>query len=78
MAHIPTYSDSKYLAKSTISDKIFKDRAYEIPRNWNYDGNQRPLESMVYKFFDTKTGSGISVNQEPGEEIQKKKSLCQI
>ena len=32
-AHIPAYSDSKYLAKSTISDKIFKDRAYEIPRN---------------------------------------------
>ena len=29
-AHDPDYSDSKDLAKSTVSDKILKDRAYEI------------------------------------------------
>ena len=28
--HNAAYSDSKYLAKRTISDKILKDRAYEI------------------------------------------------
>ena len=27
-----------------------KDRAYEIARNRNYDGYQRPLTSIAYKF----------------------------
>ena len=26
---------------------------------------------MVYKFFDKKTGSGISVNETPAEELHK-------
>ena len=47
-AHDATYSDSKGLAKRTISDKILKDRAYEIARNCKYE---RALASMVYKFF---------------------------
>ena len=50
-AHDAAYSDSKDLAKITISDKILKDRAYEIAKNCNYDGYQRASASMVYKFF---------------------------
>ena len=46
------------------SDKILKDRVYEIAKNCNYDGYQRVLASMIYKFFDKKTGSEISVNKE--------------
>ena len=45
------------MAKWTISDKIVKDRAYEINRNAKSDRYQRGLVSMVYKFFDKKTGS---------------------
>ena len=48
------YSAGKDLAKITISDKILKDRAYEIARNCGYDGLQRALASMVYKVFDKK------------------------
>ena len=85
-AHDATYSDSKDLAKRTISDKILKDRAYEIARNHGCDGYQRTLASMVYKFFNKKTGSGINVNKQIAEElhkpvikkIQKKKSLCEV
>ena len=55
-AHDAAYSDGKDLAKRTISDKILKERAYEIARNCKYDGYQRALASMVYKFFDEKTG----------------------
>ena len=55
-AHDAAYSDSQYLAKRTLSDKILKDRAYEIARNRGYDGYQRALSSMVYKFFDKKIG----------------------
>ena len=36
-AHDTAYSDSKDLAKRTVSD-ILKDRAYEIWRNPGYDG----------------------------------------
>ena len=37
-AHNVVYSDSRDLAKGTISDKILKDRAYAIARNRGYDG----------------------------------------
>ena len=65
------YSDSKDLAKITISDKILKDILYEIARNRNYDGYQRALASMVYKFLDKKTGSGIRVYEQPAKELMK-------
>ena len=51
-----------------------KDRAFEIARNRNYDGYQRTLASIVYKFFDKKRkkrGSRISVNEQLAEEIHK-------
>ena len=66
-AHDAAYSDSKDLAK----DKILKDRAYEIARNRGYYGYQRALASMVYRFFDKKTGSGISINDQLAEEFHK-------
>ena len=46
-----------------------KDRAYKIARNRNYDGYQRALASMVYNFFDKKTGLGVSVNEQLAEEL---------
>ena len=55
----------------TISDKILKERAYEIVRNRGYHGYQSALASMVYKFFDKKTGSIISVNEQLDEELHK-------
>ena len=78
-AHDATYSDSKDLAKRTISDKIFKNRAYEIARNRGYDDYQRALASMFYKFFDKKAGSGaiatskagINVNEQLAQELHK-------
>ena len=57
------------MAKRGISNKILKDRAFEIATNCNYDGYQRALASMVYKFFDKKTGSGVSVNGQLEEEL---------
>ena len=70
-AHDATYSDSKDLAKRTISDKILKDRYYKIARNRKHDGYQRILAGKVYKFFDKKTGSGLSVNEQLAEELHK-------
>ena len=50
-AHDAACSYSKDLAKRTISDKILKDRTYEIARNCGYDGYQGALTSMVCIFF---------------------------
>ena len=42
------------------SDKVLRDKAFEIASNPKYDGYQRGLVSMVYKFFDkTSAGSGV-------------------
>ena len=51
-SHDAAYSESKNLAKRTILDKILKDRGYEIARSCGYDGYQRALASMIFKFFD--------------------------
>ena len=63
--------DSKDLPKRTVPDKILSDRAYEIPRSFKYERYQRLLASMVYTFYDRKTGSGISVNEQLAEELHK-------
>ena len=34
-----------------MSDKTLKDKAYEIATNRGYDGFQRALASMAYKFW---------------------------
>ena len=58
--HDMAYGDFKDLKRRTQSDKVLKDKAFEIASNPKYDGYQRGLASMVYKFFDKKSkGSGI-------------------
>ena len=66
-AHDAAYPDSKDLAKRTISDRIFNNRAFEIAKNCGFDGYGRVLASMVYTFFDKKTESGINVNEQLAE-----------
>ena len=79
-AHDPAYSDSKDLTKRTAADKILRNRAFNIAKDPKYDGYQRELTSMVYKFFDKKfKGSGakhvntklIPQNQQLSEELHK-------
>ena len=58
--HDSAYADDKDLINRTKSDKILRDEAYNIASNPEYDGYQRGLASMVYKFFDKKSmGSGV-------------------
>ena len=62
------YRKSKYLIKRTQSDKVLQDKAFNIANNPNYDGYQRALASMLYKFSDKKSkGSGI-IN-EPNHQL---------
>ena len=48
------YCKSKDLAKRTQSDKVLRDKAFKIANDLKYDGYQRGLASMVYKFFNKK------------------------
>ena len=58
------YGDFKDLKRRTFSDKVLRDKAFNIAKNPKYDWYQRGLASMVYNFFDKKSeGSGI-VNKE--------------
>ena len=49
--HDMAYGKSKDLIKRTQSDKVLKDKAFKIASDPKYDGYQRGLASMVYKFF---------------------------
>ena len=58
--HDMAYGDFKDLKRRTQSDKVLKDKAFAIASNPKYDGCQRGLASVVYKFYDEKSkGSGI-------------------
>ena len=59
--HDSAYADNKDLINRTKADKDLREKAYDIASNPEYDGYQRGLASMVYKFFDKKSiGSGIA------------------
>ena len=56
-----TYCKSKDLVKRTQSDKVLRDKAFKIVSDSKYDGYQRGLAPMVYKFFDKKSSeSGVA------------------
>ena len=42
---------NKKFVKKTQSDKVLKNKAFKIASDPNYDGYQRGLASMVYKFL---------------------------
>ena len=70
MAH----GKAKDLVRRTQSDNILRDKAFNIASDPKYDGYQRGLASMVYKFFDKKSrGSGITnePNYQLAEELYK-------
>ena len=66
--HDMAYGHFKDLERRTQSDNVLRDKAFKIGSNPKYDGYQRGLASMVYKFFDKKSkGSGIS--NEPNYQL---------
>ena len=48
-----------------------EDKTDDIAKNCKYDGYQRALASIIYKSFDKKTGSGVSVNENLAKELHK-------
>ena len=70
--HNMAYGDFKDLTRRTASGKVLRDKAFNIAKNTKYDGYQRGLASIIYKFFDKKStsladrsaaGSGVANNE---------------
>ena len=55
--HRIAYGDFKNLTRRTASHKILCDKAFSIAKNPNYDGYQKGLAWMVYKYFDKKASA---------------------
>ena len=86
--------NTDFIYKNELDKACFQhDMAYgkskKLAKRTNYDGSQRGLASIVYKFFDTKpSGSGITnkPDYQPSDELhkqifrklKKKKSLFMI
>ena len=66
--HDMPYGKSRDLEKRAQSDKVLRNKVFKIVSNPNYDGYQRGLASMVYKFFDRKS-SGSSITNEPKYQL---------
>ena len=63
--HDMAYGDFKDLPKRTAADKVLRDKAFKLASDEKYNGYQRGLASMVYKFFDKKSQRrGLAKNNE--------------
>ena len=70
--HGIAYEDFKDLFRRTAPDNILGDKLFNIAKNLKYNGYQRGLSSMVYKFFDKKTASGAAtLANELAEKLHK-------
>ena len=71
--HDMAYGDFKDLARRIASDKILRDKKFNVAKNPKCDGYRRGLASIVYKFFDKKsTGSGYPL---PSANNDRKQNL---
>ena len=71
-----SYEDFEDLRRRMAPGRVLGDKAFNITKNPRYDGYQRGLVSMVYKFFDKKTVGGavkseIMQDKELAEELHK-------
>ena len=78
--HDAACSKYKDVENRLISDQKLRNSAYDIASNPKYDGYQRGLPSMEYKFFDSKvapldektlSGKGMGNNKILAEELHK-------
>ena len=57
------YGDFENLTRRTASDNILCHKAFDIAKNLKYDGYQRGLASMVYRYFNKKASGGAIKNE---------------
>ena len=57
------YGKYKDLTKRTQSDKVLRDKAFEIASNRKYDRYQGGLAQMIFTFFDKKSNLILNLCQ---------------
>ena len=55
------YGDFQDLTRRVTYDEILCDKTFNIAKNSKYDGCQRNLAVMAYKFFDKKIAAGSTM-----------------
>ena len=61
--HGMAYWNFKDLSRRSASDKVSRDKAFNVAKNPKYDGYQTGLASMVYKFFVKKSKESWRITQ---------------
>ena len=74
--HDMAYGDFKDLTRITASDKVLRDKSFNIAKNPTYDRYKRGISSMVYKFLDKKLKGGVvdiplEFNEQLAEDLHK-------
>ena len=82
------YGDFKDLKRGTFSNKVLRDKAFNIAKNPKYDRYERGLASVVYTFFDKKSAGSSIVNNDNNndykqinqllENLKKEKSILHL
>ena len=78
--HDMAYGDFEDLKRRTASDKVLRDKAFNIAKNLKYDGYQRGIASMFYKSFDKRSASLTSKSASSGDvntEVKHTKQLAE-
>ena len=68
--HDKAYGGFQDTARRTASDKVLRDKTFNINKNSKYHGYQRGLASMVYNFFDKKSKESGFANNEIKPNVQ--------
>ena len=70
------YGDFKDFKKRITSDKVLRDKAFNIDKSPKYEGYQRVIAPAIYKFFDKKSKSSganipLAFNEQLAKELHK-------
>ena len=76
--HDMAYEDCKDLTNRTASDKILRDRVFNIAKNPEYCGCRSGLASMIYKFFKKETLGSHIKNENICEKNKQKNYTNQL
>ena len=71
------YGDFKDLKRGTFSDKVLRDKAFNIAKNPKYDRYERGLASVVYTFFDKKSAGSSIVNNDNNNDYKQINQLLE-
>ena len=53
----------KGLNRRTVSDKLLRDKVFNVVKNPKYDKYQGGIASIIYQFFNKKTSGGAVKNE---------------